>query len=133
MNAEISQSDAAYFEHKIRGRMAQLRREIAEVRARRSAENYTRLAGEAPDKADDSVADLTRDTASAEIGRDNDELKELDEALGRLSAGSYGICLRCGGSIERERLEIYPAAKRHVACQEAFERENGMPTRTPTL
>jgi DnaK suppressor protein len=127
------QPDSQYFEQKLRHRMEQLRQEIAEARARRADAQYLQLAGEAHDAADASVATLTVDTISADIRRDGAELKESDEALGRLGVGSYGICLRCGNSIERARLEAYPAAKRHVACQEAHERELGTTARTPTL
>lgn len=73
------------------------------------------------------------DTTSAEIRRDEEELKDVDEALARRAVGSFGICLRCGQPIERARLEVHPAAKRHVACQEAHDRELGTTARTPTL
>jgi DnaK suppressor protein len=125
--------DQSAFEQKLRRRMDELRKEIGEARDRRSGEQYTQLAGEAHDVGDASVATLTVDTTSADIRRDEEELRDSDEALGRLAVGSFGICLRCGQPIERARLEIYPAAKRHVACQEAYEREHGMTARTPTL
>jgi RNA polymerase-binding transcription factor DksA len=133
MNAEISHSDLAYFDQKLRQRTAELRQEIADVRARRTGEQYTQLAGEAHDAGDASVANLTMDTTSADIRRDEDELREVEEAIGRLNAGGFGMCLRCGQPIERARLEAYPAARRHVPCQEAHERENGTIARTPRL
>src|SRR5688500_11370183 len=122
MNAQISRSDQTFFEQVLRRRTDELRQEIAEARDRRSGERYSRLAGEAYDAADASVATLTVDTTSADIRRDEEELREVDDALVRLAAGSYGVCLRCGKPIERARLEAFPAARRHVPCQEAFER-----------
>jgi DnaK suppressor protein len=133
MSAQMSSLDLQRFEQRLRGRMDELRSEIGEARERRSSERYTQLAGEAHDAGDDSVANLTVDMTSADIRRDQEEFKELDEALGRISAGSYGICLRCGQPIEPARLEASPAAKRHVACQEAHERESGSAPRTPKL
>lgn len=133
MTAPMSASDQSTFEQKMRRRMDELRKEIGEARERRNDEQFTQLAGEAHDVGDASVATLTVDTTSADIRRDEDEMRDLDEALGRLSVGSYGVCMRCGQPIERARLEIYPGAKRHVACQEAHEREHGTTTRTPTL
>jgi DnaK suppressor protein len=133
MNANSSHIDLEYFERKLRDRMEQLRREIADVRARRSGEQYTRVAGEAYDAGDASIANLAVDTNSAEIRRDEMELREIDEGLGRIAAGSYGVCLRCGQPIERARLEAYPAAKRHVYCQEAYDREHGGARTTPSL
>lgn len=133
MNAQISQKDASYFEQKLRQRADELRREIGEARDRRDNERFTQLAGEAHDAGDDAIANLTVDTTSADIRRDKEELREVEQAIGRVHAGSYGICLRCGKSIERARLEAYLAAARHVACQEAHEKQSGITRQTPTL
>jgi DnaK suppressor protein len=133
MNAQLSQKDLAYFDQKLSQRAEALRQEIGEARDRRDSERFTQLAGEAHDVGDDAIANLTVDTTSADIRRDREELREVDEAIGRVHAGSYGICMRCGKPIERARLEAYPAAARHVACQEAHEKENGITRQTPTL
>jgi len=134
MNNELSPSDLSHFEKKLRSRMDVLRQEVADARERRSSgEQYTQLAGEAHDAGDASVASLTVDTTSADIRRDEEEIREISEALNRMTVGSFGICVRCGKPVERARLEVQPHAKRHVACQEADERESGTATRTPTL
>jgi RNA polymerase-binding transcription factor DksA len=39
------------------------------------------------------------------------ELKDIDDALRRLDAGTYGICEACGKPIEEERLEARPWAR----------------------
>ena len=43
-------------------------------------------------------------------------LGALDEALARLSGGSYWECQRCGGGIAPERLAARPAAVHCIAC-----------------
>jgi DnaK suppressor protein len=43
-------------------------------------------------------------------------LGELDCALARLDAGSYGICERCGVPIAPERLAARPATQTCVSC-----------------
>jgi DnaK suppressor protein len=43
-------------------------------------------------------------------------LDELDEVAGRVAAGGYGTCERCGTPIGAERLEARPTARRCVAC-----------------
>jgi DnaK suppressor protein len=43
-------------------------------------------------------------------------LVELDAAVARLDAGSYGRCESCGGPIAAERLLVRPAATRCIAC-----------------
>jgi RNA polymerase-binding transcription factor DksA len=41
---------------------------------------------------------------------------ELEEAVSRLDAGSYGVCEVCGKAIPPERLEARPTARRCVSC-----------------
>ncbi|WP_300018497.1 TraR/DksA C4-type zinc finger protein [Pseudonocardia sp.] len=44
------------------------------------------------------------------------DLDALDRAAARLSAGTYGRCLRCGRPIAPERLDALPAAETCIAC-----------------
>jgi len=44
------------------------------------------------------------------------QLAQLDAALERVAAGTYGICEVCGLPIPPERLAARPAARTHVAC-----------------
>ncbi|WP_409328552.1 TraR/DksA family transcriptional regulator [Trujillonella humicola] len=44
-------------------------------------------------------------------------IEEIDAALARIDAGSYGSCERCGTAIPEERLELRPFAATCVACQ----------------
>jgi DnaK suppressor protein len=43
-------------------------------------------------------------------------LEEIDAALERVAAGTYGICESCGGPIVPERLEARPTARTCVSC-----------------
>lgn len=51
----------------------------------------------------------------------NRRLRQLDDALGRVHSGQYGICADCGVSIADKRLEADPAAALCVGCQSADE------------
>lgn len=46
-------------------------------------------------------------------------LGEIDAALTRIEAGTYGACTSCGDQIPEERLELRPFASRCVACTSA--------------
>jgi DnaK suppressor protein len=46
------------------------------------------------------------------------ELRELDAALARVAAGTYGICRSCGERIPPARLRLLPAATVCVPCAE---------------
>jgi DnaK suppressor protein len=61
--------------------------------------------------------DLEPDLADVLLERCNEAIEQVDAALSRMEAGSYGSCLACGGPIPYERLEIVPAADRCVGCQ----------------
>lgn len=41
---------------------------------------------------------------------------EIDAALDRIAAGTYGTCVHCGAAIPTERLEFRPHAGSCVAC-----------------
>jgi DnaK suppressor protein len=43
-------------------------------------------------------------------------LTDLDEALSRLAAGTYGSCERCGNPIPADRLTARPVARTCVTC-----------------
>ena len=96
----------------------EIRSDVERVRA----EPYASVAGATPDIGDEAVADLLADVAEAEVTRDLGELRMLERALKRVSEGSYGQCIDCGGEIPFERLRAQPGAGRCVACQERREK-----------
>jgi RNA polymerase-binding transcription factor DksA len=49
------------------------------------------------------------------------ELAAIDEALARLSAGTYGHCIDCDATIPEARLSAAPEAARCIGCQEKTE------------
>ena len=51
------------------------------------------------------------------------ELKEVDEALASIKTGEYGICKMCEEPINPERLKIKPFAKYCIDCREIIENE----------
>ncbi len=70
-----------------------------------------------PDRINDNAASDTE--ASEESSHDRftamvDELKgklaDIDAALGRIAAGTYGFCTVCGDMIDTDRLAILPTA-----------------------
>lgn len=50
------------------------------------------------------------------------QLELVDAALGRLTDGTFGTCLRCGERIAPERLEALPWAAHCIACQSALDK-----------
>jgi hypothetical protein len=52
---------------------------------------------------------------------------EIIEALQRVHAGTYGVCVDCGRNIPLTRLRARPEAARCIQCQSDYERRNGGP------
>jgi len=48
-------------------------------------------------------------------------LQEVDRALEKIAAGTYGLCDRCGGRIGVERLNALPHAVFCIECQDLIE------------
>lgn len=72
--------------------------------------------------------DLASDARDREINlilgdRDREKLAAIDEALGRVNDGTYGICESCEGEISEARLVALPFTRVCVACQAERERE----------
>jgi RNA polymerase-binding transcription factor len=44
------------------------------------------------------------------------ELSEIQAALERIAAGTYGVCENCGHAIGRDRLRALPEVRRCVSC-----------------
>ena len=101
----------------------------ARDRSTRSPANITERAR---DSEDDSFADLIVDTNLAEMDRDVSELRMIDSALQRISAGTYGNCVDCDQPIPTARLDAEPTAQRCVACQELYEKTHASAP-TPSL
>jgi len=67
------------------------------------------------DQEEPSV-DSDATTALMLVARAERRLWEVDEALARVTDGSYGYCIDCGGGIPLERLRALPSTARCVGC-----------------
>lgn len=65
-----------------------------------------------------------RDFALNLLSQEQDALFEIDEALKRISLGTYGVCEMSGKPIPKARLEARPFARFTVQCQNEIEKKN---------
>ena len=68
------------------------------------------------------------DSEEQALGRENDEVLErldksgreeiqmIEAALARMDAGTYGICVSCGGTISSQRLTALPYTTACITC-----------------
>lgn len=109
----------------------ELERERDRLRAALNTVNHrTSLVEETGDLAigtDDHIADSASETYMRELDGglgENAEhlLVEIEAALGRIEAGTYGLCVVCGRPIGAERLEAVPYATLCIDDKRAQER-----------
>lgn len=66
--------------------------------------------------ADQGTENFQREFASQLRSIESRSIREIDEALNRIAAGTYGICEQCGEPIPRDRLEVVPYARLCMKC-----------------
>jgi len=76
--------------------------------------------------ADAGTDHYDRDFALGMLSSEQDALYEIDEALARITTGSYGICELTGKPIEPGRLEAIPWARFTAAAEAKFEKEGAV-------
>lgn len=70
----------------------------------------------------DAKVNTARDLEFALNEHETAELAAIDEALARVTAGTYGQCPDCDATIPDARLRAAPEAARCIGCQEKAER-----------
>lgn len=68
------------------------------------------------------LADLGSDRAASDVslGRresESGEIQEIDDALGRIREGTFGLCEDCGARMPAGRLEAIPYARYCLPCK----------------
>jgi len=97
-----------------------------------NAINYLHEDGSIEDATEEETYDQhPADAATATLEREIDVtleensehvLQAIDDALVRIDAGTYGLCVRCGNAIAEERLEAMPYAQKCIDCKRLEER-----------
>lgn len=125
MATGIPRERMAALRHALETRLEELREEIRIELARSNEESHAELAGRVHDTEDEALADLLVDVNLDAVARHQEEVREIENALGRMRAGTYGRCIDCGTDIDPARLEARPAAARCRDCQQTRERTHG--------
>ncbi|MCL7487636.1 MAG: RNA polymerase-binding protein DksA [Desulfobulbaceae bacterium] len=84
--------------------------------------------GNIPDPNDRATVESDRNFELRIRDRERKLMNKIEEALGRIDEGTYGICEGCGEDIAEKRLEARPVAKFCIDCktkQEQREKAQG--------
>ena len=71
-----------------------------------------------PDEVEFAVKAVEQDLMARTADLRSQMLKEVENALKRVTGGSYGYCEGCGGEISPARLKAIPWARYCLVCQE---------------
>jgi DnaK suppressor protein len=74
------------------------------------------------DIADKAVSSYTREFLYSLSDTDRTTLVQIDEALARITEGTYGNCMNCAQPMAEKRLTAVPWAPHCVDCQELAEK-----------
>jgi DnaK suppressor protein len=110
--------------------------ELAKFRARLLAKkqeilamyrNDLRSGQESNDSPTEDIVDRANNAYSRELSYSISDTEralmlQIDEALERIAAGSFGLCTHCGQPIAPARLEAVPWARHCINCQELLEK-----------
>lgn len=108
---KIKQIHAALLEER-----AQLLDQVEGLDAEADVKRW-RDAGFDDDPADSGSASFERETAQSLSRHARRLLTEIDDALRRIDAGTFGTCENCGQAIALERLDAIPYARLCMECK----------------
>lgn len=77
-------------------------------------------------QADDATAVYDQTVNASTIRAIRTRLRQINEALARVEAGTYGVCDNCGREIDIARLEAIPYTPLCLRCAETRDYQAGM-------
>ena len=117
MTAPVLDTGHAHVGHLDADTLTRLRAELVSGRAAQAtiiADEESRARELASHRDADSI--LERELAAASAARARETIEEIDAALARVAANTYGVCESCRALIPVERLEVIPHVRLCVAC-----------------
>lgn len=116
----MQDSELNYFREILESRKDQIHKNINGVN-----DELALLSGqELNDEADHASNSNNSMIESAIVTQQNQELKEINVTLGKISNGDYGICDMCEDPIGFQRLKVKPHAIYCIDCREIVEKTN---------
>lgn len=116
----MQQSELQYFKEILADRHSQIVKNIDGVNNELSQLNGLEL----NDEGDHASVNNNSMVESAIVQQQEQELREIDVVLGKISTGDYGICAMCEDDIGFQRLKVKPHAIYCIDCREIVEKTN---------
>ena len=113
----MNERQREYFRQKLLAWREDILKEAKETLLHLQEENQNH-----PDLADRASSETDRSIELRARDRQRKLISKIDEAIGRISEGTYGYCEETGEPISLRRLEARPIATLSVEAQERHER-----------
>jgi DnaK suppressor protein len=113
---KLTKSQLARIREELVEERASLLEQVEDLDAEADVKNW-REGGFDDDPADAGSASFERETAQSLSNHARNLLTQIDDAVRRMDAGTYGRCERCGEAIEAARLEALPYARLCLDCK----------------
>jgi RNA polymerase-binding protein DksA len=116
--------DSAFIE-KMKTRLEEMKTEILQ-NLMQEDEEFREIvsSSDTKDLVDVASSDVDKKILSSLGSQEMKRLRLIEAALARIDNGNYGICLKSGKPIPKERLEAIPYALYRVEYQNEIERRN---------
>ncbi|MDD3498367.1 MAG: TraR/DksA C4-type zinc finger protein [Candidatus Moranbacteria bacterium] len=115
----LTKSDLERFKKKLIDEKKRLEKELGVI-ARpdvSSNDNYKAVYEDMGTHKDENATEVEEYVGNVAVERMLEEqLQAVNNSLGKIKNGNYGICEVCGGEIRKERLEVHPSARRCMKC-----------------
>lgn len=116
----MQESELNYFKNILLGRNDQIVKNINDVN-----NELTELSSlELNDEGDHASVNNNSMVESAIVQQQEQELREIGIALGKIANGDYGVCEMCEDDIGVQRLKVKPHAIYCIHCREIVEKSN---------
>ena len=111
-------SELEYFKEILESRQVQIVKNISGVNDELDQLNSLEL----NDEGDHASVDNSSMVESAIVQQQEQELREIQVTLGKISTGDYGVCEMCEDPIGFQRLKVKPHAIYCIDCREIVEK-----------
>jgi DnaK suppressor protein len=101
--------------------LLKMREDILNKAKKLKEDSYTLGTDGIQDMADAASNSYNADILMSISDNDLSLLKDIDNALDKISGGTYGTCEECEEIINEKRLEVNPVARYCITCQRALE------------
>ena len=98
------------------------RMELNELLAKKRRDALDAGGGEEKDTLERARASYAADFNIGMREKIAGDIRDIDQALERITAGEFGTCENCGEEIQKKRLEVRPNARYCIRCKEDIEK-----------